>query len=249
LGYGVKFAVAGSIRWRNKNVAQSNLITQLKENIMNRLVRLITGMLVVVIWSALLSGPVAAEEKAEASLAYQAAVEGLPEMLKGIEGKAVDYGFSSEADLARATVGKAAFVMHSLGTNQQVMFSNSFRFPVLVDNQPVAMLDVHKRGNAYQTGAIGAALFAKEIFDLPGIGSSQADLSLVNVLRSYELKGDFRIMGPLDAPNPELNPFESGKIALNTQKAILGWTATDSASETLTLDKLKSLIKSFSTEN
>jgi hypothetical protein len=111
------------------------------------------------------------------------------------------------------------------------------------------MLDVHKPGNAYRAGAIGAADFAQETVDLSGGVSSQAGLSVVNVLRSYELKGDFRIMGPVDAPNPVLAPFESGKIAIKTEKAALGWQATDWATETLTLDKLKSLIKALSAEN
>jgi hypothetical protein len=207
----------------------------------------IPGIFVLVMLAVLLCGPVAAEEETEASLAYQAAVEGLPDMLKGIKGKAMDYGFPSEADLTRARVGKTALVMHSFGENQEVKFTESFRFPVLVDNQPVAILDVHKPGNAYQAGAIGAADFAKEIFDLStgaGAGSQDA-LGLVNVLRSYELKGDFRMMGSADAPNLELTPFESGRIALESQTAALGYAATEPDTETVTLDSLRSLIKAL----
>jgi hypothetical protein len=216
---------------------------------MKRSVKLIPGILVIAIWAAIFSGPVAAEEKTAASMAYQAAVEGLPDMLHGIKGKAVEYGFSSEADLARATVGKTAFVMYAFNGKQDLAFTESFRFPVLVDNQPVAMLDVHKPGNVYRAGAIGAADFAQEIFDLAGGAASKAGLSSVNVLRSYELKGDFRIIGPADAPNPTLAPFESGKIALKTEKAALGRRTKDSATETLTLDNLKSLIRALSADN
>jgi hypothetical protein len=196
-------------------------------------------------WTVFSSGPVAAEDKTKASLAYQAAVEGLPAMLKGIKGKAMAYGFSSEADLARATVGKTALAMYSTIGEQDIAFTESFRFPVLVGNQPVAMLDVHKPGKAYRAGAIGAADFAKEIFDLAGGGSNRTGLSLVNVLRSYEVKGDFRIMGPVDAPNPELKPFESGRIALESQRAALGMQAPVSSTASLTLSELKSLIKAL----
>jgi hypothetical protein len=241
--------MAGRIAGKAKTSLHLTNPLSFKENTMNRLFGLETGILVFVIWAAFFSGPVAAEEKADADLAYQAAVEGLPEMLKGIEGKAVEYGFSGEADLDRATVGKTAFVMHSFGEKQDVAFTESYRFPVLVDNQPAAMIDVHKPGNVYRAGAIGAADFATEIFDLPVGGSRQAGLSLVNVLRSYEVKGDFRIMGPVDAPNPELKPFESGKIALKSQKAALGGQTIVSATDTLTLDNLKSLIKALSADN
>jgi hypothetical protein len=237
------------IAGKSKSITHSRIITQLKENTMNRHVGLITGILVIVMWTVFFSGPVAAEEKTKASLAYQAAVEGLPDMLKGIKGRAMDYGFSSEADLDRATVGKTALVMYSFKEEQDITFTESFRFPVLVDNQPVAMLDVHKPGDAYRAGAIGAADFAKEIFDLSGGGGSQTGLSLVNVLRSYEVKGDFRIMGPVDAPNPELKPFESGKIALESENAALGMQAPMSATATLTLGELKALIKALPGDN
>jgi hypothetical protein len=137
--------------------------------------------------------------------------------------------------------------MYSTRGEQDIVFTESFRFPVLVDHQPVAMLDVHKPGNAYRAGAIGAAVFARELFDLAGGGGSQTGLSLVNVLRSYEVKGDFRIMGPVDARNPELKPFESGRIALESQRAALGMKAPASGNGTanLTLGELKALIKAL----
>ena len=109
-----------------------------------------------------------------------------------------DYGFANREEIGRSTYGKPVPV-YTL-KDAQVIFTDTWRVPVLVGNEYRCLLTVVVENGIYRAVDFGAV-------ELAGAIQKNQTAKTTGMLRVYEIKRDFLMEGPAQA-NPPLIPIE-----------------------------------------
>lgn len=98
-----------------------------------------------------------------------------------------NYGIKNRDEINRALVGRPVEI-YTIVKNEMI-FTNTWRVPLLIDNQPVALFTVilDNNTNQYKTVNFGATILAREI------SNCNEKNDLFGMLRVYEIKKDFTI--------------------------------------------------------
>ena len=116
-----------------------------------------------------------------AQQSMQSMVGGIPENLLP------DYGIKNSNELEKAVIG-TPIGMYTI-TNNEMVFTQTWRVPLLINNQSIALFTVvkNKETGKYSTVEFGATTLAREL------SYNNKKEELFGMLRVYEIKKDFKI--------------------------------------------------------
>ncbi len=112
-----------------------------------------------------------------------------------------DYGFNNKEEFKKITFDNPVKIYTLIDSG--IVFTATWRVPVVVENEYRALLTIIKENNEYKAVDYGARLLAKEFFQ-------QKTDETIGLLRVYELKSDFIIE---KTTNEQLKfiPIQNGK--------------------------------------